>query len=160
LPGRAMPPGAYPSIHPIFSRFMSPFFALRPAVLGLFAVLGTPVAALAQAPQPPVQLTQPAAASLRLRFDNPTLRPARLQVLSLTTDNLLLSETHREPAYGVRLDFDTLPTGRYEVSLRLGPDRYRYTVQVQARPQGPALTIVESTITTHQVEPVLASAAH
>ena len=136
-----------------FHLIMQNMLIPRAIIFGVFA-LGT-ATAHAQHPQP-VQLTQPDASSLRLRFENPTRQPARLQVLNLTTDNLLLNETHREPAYGTRLKFDTLPAGRYTVLLRLGRDRYRYTVQVQARPQGNALTLLETT--THRVEPMLAVA--
>ena len=133
---------------------MQTVFTLRFLILGM-AVFGV-ARVQAQQPQLPVQLTQPDASSLRLRFENPAQLPARLQVVHLDNDNVGLNQIHREPAYGTRLKFDTLPAGRYAVLLRLGRDRYRYTVQVQARPQGPTLTIVETT--THRVETVLASA--
>ena len=127
-------------------------FPLRSALLGLAALLGT--AARAQQPQP-VQLTQPDASSLRLRFDNPTRRPACLTVLDLTRNVTVLNETHREPAYGTRLRFNTLPAGRYLVALRLGPSRYRYTVQVETTSPG-TTTIAMREITTHRVETGLA----
>lgn len=132
---------------------MSYFHTLRPGFLGLFALLGT--AAHAQQPAA-VQVTQPDAVSLRLRLDNPTQQPARLQVIHLNNDNVVLNETHREAAYGTRLMFDTLPSGRYAVVLRLGRDDYRYTVQVQARPTGSTISVRD--LTTHRLDNVLASA--
>lgn len=132
---------------------MQTAFILRAIIFGS-ALLGT---AVAQAQQlQPVQVTQPDANSLRLRFDNPTQQPARLQVIRLATNEMLLNETHREPAYGTRLKFDTLPAGRYAVLLRLGRDRYRYTVQVQAQPRTTSITVLN--LTTRRLDNVLASA--
>jgi hypothetical protein len=107
---------------------------------------------------PPVQLTQPDANSLRLRFDNATGRPASLTVVDLTRNTTVLNETHREPAYGTRLKFDTLPSGRYLVALRIGRDRYRYTVEVAAKAPGSTSIAVRET-TTHRVENGLTAAA-
>ena len=111
-------------------------------------------AAWAQEPQP-LHVTQPDASSLRLHFENPTRQASRLQVLDLAANRLLLNETHREPAYATRLKFDQLPAGRYRVLLRVGRARYRYTVQLQARPEGQVLTVLERT--THRVETLVAA---
>ena len=134
---------------------MKPFHTFRPALLGFAALLST--AAHAQTAPSPVQLTQPDANSLRLRFANPTGRPASLTVVDMTRSLTVLSETHREPAYGTRLMFDTLPSGRYLVALRIGRDRYRYTVDVAAKAPGATSIAVRET-TTHRVGNGLAAA--
>ncbi len=126
---------------------MKPFHTFRPVLLSLATLLTT--AAYAQTTEP-VQLTQPDASSLRLRFANNTGRPASLTVLDLTRGTTVLSESHREPAYGTRLKFNTLPSGRYLVALHIGRDRYRYTVDVQA--QTPGATSIAVLETTHRVE--------
>jgi len=131
----------------------------RPVLLGALILLGSACTLPAQAQQTqPVQMTQPDASSLRLRFDNPTQRPASLIVLDQTRGISLLNETHREPAYGTLLKFDTLPTGRYVVALRVGANRYRYTVQVETKTLG-ATTIAVRETTTHRVERGLATAS-
>ncbi|GAB3576855.1 hypothetical protein [Hymenobacter daeguensis] len=133
--------------------------AARPVLLGALALLGSAFARPARAQQPePVRMTQPTASSLRLRFDNPTQRPARLTVLDVDRNVCLLNEAHREPAYGTLLKFDTLPTGRYVVALRVGASRYRYTVQVETKAPG-ATTIAVRETTTRRVENGLATAA-
>lgn len=131
---------------------------LRPVALGLLGLLGllSTRAAHAQQPQPAVQVTQPDAASLRVRLDNPGRQRARLLVLDLSRSASLLNETHREPAYGTLLKFNTLPTGRYVVILSVGRARYRYSVQAQARPEG--TTIVVRGLSTRQPDNVLAEA--
>ncbi|MCI1189004.1 hypothetical protein MON38_16395 [Hymenobacter sp. DH14] len=129
--------------------------ALRLSLLtAIFGVIST---AAAQTQQPAVQMSQPDASSLRLRFDNPTMRPVYLAVLNLNNGELVLSEIHREAAYGTRLLFDKLPAGSYAVSLRVGRDRYRYAVQVAANAAGKPTIAVRET-TTHRVESGLATA--
>ena len=128
--------------------------ALRRGLLASAAVLS---AGAARAQQPAVHMSQPDATSLRLRFDNPTPRPAYLTVSNLNSGESILSETHREAAYGTRLKFDKLPAGAYDVLLRVGRNRYRYTVQVAADAAGqPAIAVRETT--THRVESGLATA--
>ncbi|MBO2011466.1 hypothetical protein [Hymenobacter negativus] len=131
----------------------------RPVLLSALALLASAFALPAQAQQPqPVQMTQPDASSLRLRFNNPTQRPALLTVLDITRSYTLLNESHREPAYGTLLKFNTLPSGRYVVALHIGANRYRYTVQVDAKAPGGTTIAVRET-TTHRVESGLATAA-
>ncbi|WP_460503341.1 hypothetical protein [Hymenobacter agri] len=101
-------------------------------------------------------MSQPDASSLRLRFDNPTQRPAYLTVTNLNLGQAILSETHREAAYGTRLKFDQLSAGAYAVLLRVGRNRYRYTVQVAADAAGQPTIAVRET-TTHRVENGLAT---
>ncbi|GAB3873014.1 hypothetical protein GCM10028824_24080 [Hymenobacter segetis] len=126
---------------------------LRPAIFVLATV--TSFAAQAQQPQP-VQVTQPDAASLRVRIYNSSTRPIAMQVENLSTATLILNETHRLPAYGTLLKFNTLPSGRYALTLRVGPDRYRYTIQVDNKAPGAATIAVRET-TTHRVENGLAA---
>ncbi|WP_201983605.1 hypothetical protein [Hymenobacter rubidus] len=121
------------------------------------AALAQPAHAQAPIPQP-VQMTQVDAVSLRLRINNSGQQPAHLLVLHLDNQTCLLNETHREPAYGTLLKFDTLPAGRYAVILRVGADRYRYTVQVDNhKAGGPTIAVRETT--THRVESGLATAS-
>ncbi|MDB5267959.1 MAG: hypothetical protein JWP58_999 [Hymenobacter sp.] len=126
---------------------------LRPALLALTAVVS--FAAQAQQPQP-VQVTQPDAASLRVRIYNASPRPITMRVENLSTATLILDETHRLPAYGTLLKFNTLPSGRYALTLRVGPDRYRYTIQVDNQAPGRATIAVRET-TTRRVESGLAA---
>lgn len=129
--------------------------ALRRGLLALtVAVLS---AGAARAQQPTVQMSQPDATSLRLRFDNPTQHPAYLTVTDLNVGEAILSETHRETAYGTRLKFDRLSAGAYAVQLRVGRSHYRYTVQVAADAAGQR-TIAVSETTTHRVESGLTTA--
>jgi hypothetical protein len=126
---------------------------LRPAIFALFAVAST--AAQAQQPQP-VQVTQPDAASLRVRVYNASTKPISLRVENLNTGFYLLNQTHRLPAYGTLLKFNTLPSGRYALTLRVGPDHYRYTIQVENKTPGAATIAVRET-TTRRVESGLAA---
>lgn len=154
------------NFRPIASAPQSPAFAGRLArrsgpvlrIMLLVAAFGLRAAAPARAQAPTgVQMTQPDASSLRLRFDNPTRRPAYLTVVHLNNGEAILNETHREAAYATRLKFDRLPAGTYAVLLRVGRDRYRYAVQVAADAAGnPAVAVRETT--THRVESGLVTA--
>ncbi|GAB3302332.1 hypothetical protein ACFQT0_10955 [Hymenobacter humi] len=133
--------------------------ALRPLALGLLAVAGTAFTSPASPETTePVYVTQPDAESLRVRINNATKKPAYLRVLQLDNNRWLLNETHREPAYGTLLKFNNLPSGRYAVILRVGPDRYRYNVQVETKAPG-ATTIAVRETTSRRVENGLATAA-
>jgi hypothetical protein len=125
----------------------------RPAFLALATVVS--FAAQAQQPQP-VQVTQPDAASLRVRIYNASARPILLRVENLSTGFYLLNQTHRLPAYGTLLKFNTLPSGSYALTLRVGPDSYRYTIQVENKAPGTATIAVRET-TTRRVESGLAT---
>jgi hypothetical protein len=131
----------------------------RPALLGLLTLAGAGLGTPARAQQTqPVQVTQPDAESLRIRINNTSKRPATLQVMHLNTSNTILSEVHREPAYGTLLKFNNLPSGRYAVILRVGANRYRYHVQVDKKAPGLATITVRET-TTRLVESGLATAS-
>jgi hypothetical protein len=139
--------------------FVAVTSAARPALLGLLALAGTCLSTPARAQQTqPVQVTQPDAESLRIRINNTSKKPATLQVMHLNNSNMILSEVHREPAYGTLLKFNNLPSGRYAVMLRVGANRYRYNVQVDKKAPGLATITVRET-TTRLVESGLATAS-
>jgi hypothetical protein len=129
----------------------------KKACFGLAVALGTTFTAQAQQFEP-VQVTQADAASLRIRINNPGQKAASLRVLHLENGEVLLDQLHRTPAYGTLLKFGGLPTGHYAVSMRVGPNRYRYVVQVSSKAPGSTAIAVQET-TTHRVENGLASAA-
>ncbi|MBF9142074.1 hypothetical protein [Hymenobacter properus] len=131
-------------------------FAIGAMIL-LGAGMAQPAQAQTQATEP-VQMTQPDAQSLRVRINNPAQQKASMQVIDLNTNQTLLNETYRTPAYGTRLQFNGLPAGRYAVLCRVGANRYRYTVDVAA-PQAGATSIAVRETTTRRVETGLATAA-
>lgn len=133
----------------------------RPILLSALGLMGLGLArpAHAQTPAPAsVQVTQPDGESLRVRISNPTQKAFTLRVVHLSNGRWVLNETHQEPAYGTRLRFNDLPTGRYAVVLRLGEEHYRYTVDVDGKTPG-AATIAVRELTSRRMENVLASAA-
>lgn len=102
-----------------------------PASFLLFLVAG-PTPVLAQVGEP-VSLTQVASASLRLRIANPDHTSGHVQVVRLSTQQPLFTDTYTVPAYGQRFDFERAPSGRYQVGLQVGWACYRYTVRVRTR---------------------------
>ncbi|WP_046244552.1 hypothetical protein [Hymenobacter terrenus] len=122
--------------------------AAGPVLLGLLLAGSFISTAQAQdAPLAPssVQVTQLDAASLSVRIHNPAQKAARLQVVHLDNGRWILNETHRTAAYGTLLKFDQLPAGSYALVLRVGPDRYRYAVQVESKTPGTATIAVRET---------------
>jgi hypothetical protein len=130
----------------------------RILLLGALALGGLSLTTPAQAQQPasPVHLTQLNQASLRLRIANPSQQPSRVEVIHLNTGQPLFTETYKAASYGHRFDFQNLPTGRYALLLKVGSDRYRYTVEVATTAAGSSLAIRE--LATRQQAPALASA--
>ncbi|MBD2724202.1 MULTISPECIES: hypothetical protein [Hymenobacter] len=130
----------------------------RPVLLGAMVLFGLARPAHAQTlAQEPVQVSQPDSESLRVRINNPALKTIVLRVVHLDNGRWVLNESHRVPAYGTRLRFNDLPTGRYAVMMQVGPERYRYTVDVDGKTPG-ASTIAVRELTTRRVENVVASA--
>jgi hypothetical protein len=117
----------------------------RAALLGMIAVLGTVGTALAQktvAQQPQwVQTKQADAQSLWLTIDNPELKTMQMQVVNVSTNDCLANELSHKPSYGCKLNFSTLPAGKYAVLLRVGSERYRYNVQVQKQPASSTIVV-------------------
>ncbi|WP_201978947.1 hypothetical protein [Hymenobacter rubidus] len=105
--------------------------ALRTMLLGGLAVLGSAGSALAQ--DAPSVKAKADAQSLALTVENPQQERMHVQVICLDKYACLLNEVNRKPSYGTKLNFDGVPAGQYAVVLRVGHERYRYTVQVQAK---------------------------
>jgi hypothetical protein len=127
---------------------------LTPArCLGLLAVasLGFGHSAAAQA-TPPVRITQVNATNFRI--DNPTQQRSQLSVVRQASGQVLHSTAFRDAAYGCRLDFSKLPDGQYSLLLKTGPERYRYTVQVQNH----GATAAVREVATRQTQNLLATA--
>ena len=103
-----------------------PLFCTAPFLLFL-AIKATPAAAQVE----PISLAQVGPASLRLRIANPNLATGYVQVVRLSTQQPLFTETYSAPAYGQRFDFNRAPSGSYQVKLQAGPTRYRYRVRVR-----------------------------
>ncbi|MBF9238297.1 hypothetical protein I2I05_12905 [Hymenobacter sp. BT683] len=131
----------------------------RPVLFGLLGLVALGMASSAHAESnQPVQVTQPDAQSLRVRINNATNKAATLRVIKLDNGSWILNEIHKEPAYGTLLKFNDLPVGRYAVVLHVGPNRYRYEVQVAAPTPGATTIAVRETM-TRRVESGLATAA-
>jgi len=129
---------------------------LTPArCLGLLAVasLGFARNAAAQT-APPVRIAQVDATNFRLRIDNPAQQRSQLTVLRQASGQVLHSTAFRDAAYGCRLNFNNLPDGQYTILLKTGPERYRYTVQVQNH----GATAAVREMATRQTQNLLATA--
>jgi hypothetical protein len=111
---------------------------LRALLLGGLAVLGSAGAALAQ-DAPSVKAKQADAQSLALTVENPKQQMVQMKVVSLAKYTALVDEVNHKSSYGSTLNFNGLPAGKYAVLLRVGRERYRYNVQVQAQPKTPIL---------------------
>jgi hypothetical protein len=111
-------------------RFASLLTPARCLSLLAVASLGFAHHASAQT-SPPVRLTQVDDTNFRLRIDNPAQLRSQLTVVRQASGQVLHTASYRDAAYGCRLDFSKLPDGQYSIILKTGPERYRYTVQVQ-----------------------------
>ncbi len=129
-------------------------FATAAAAVALF--LGNAPAVQAQEAAP-VQLVRADASSFQVRIANPAQEPGRVQVVQLSTDQVLFSEATKAPAYGHRFGFSTLPTGNYAVLVSLGAARYRYAVQVRYEGTG-LLSVVCPTATPAAITPTALTA--
>lgn len=107
---------------------------LRALLLGGLAVLGTAGAALAQN-APSVKAKQADSQALWLTVENPNQERMQLKVVSLAQHAALVNETNRHASYGSQLNFEGVPAGQYAVLLRVGRERYRYSVDVKADAQ-------------------------
>jgi hypothetical protein len=148
---------------PLKTNQLSVSSSLRLAVFGSVVLFGMGIAGSVQAQavaqqELPVQVTQPEAAALRVRVSSPDKKPIHLEVVHLDNGNWMLNETHRTAVYSTLLKFDGVPSGSYAVVLRVGPNRYRYTVRVDTKAAS-ATTIAVRETTTHRVESGLATAA-
>jgi hypothetical protein len=107
---------------------------LRALLLGGLAVLGSAGAALAQ-DAPSVKAKQGDAHNLWLTVENPKQERMQMDVVCLNHNTSLMSEVNRRTSYGSHLNFKGVPAGQYAVLLRVGRERYRYTVDVKADAQ-------------------------
>ncbi|MCA8832466.1 carboxypeptidase-like regulatory domain-containing protein [Hymenobacter pini] len=115
-------------------------FARSLALAGVGLALAAAQPAQAQQASP-VTLSSPDPESIRVRIDNATGQPGRVQVVSLNTGRVLFHETYAGPAYGHRFNFRALPAGRYRLLLQAAGTEYRYTVQVQPGSTGQAVVV-------------------
>ncbi|SFQ21713.1 hypothetical protein [Hymenobacter arizonensis] len=127
---------------------------LRPALLGALVVLSSAGTALAQ-DVPSVKAKQTDGHNLAMTIENPARQQMQLRVVALSTNTCLVKEVNTEPSYGTNLNFNQLPAGKYAVLLRVGQERYRYTVQVASRAQ---TTISVPELATPQAGQIVASA--
>ena len=107
--------------------------AIRTTVLGLLpgaAAWSTP--ALAQEVQA-VHTKQADAESLWLTIDNPAQHRMQVRVVQRSTNACISNEVNHQSSYGCKLNFSKLPAGQYDVVMRVGQERYRYSVEVQAQ---------------------------
>ncbi|RYU81002.1 hypothetical protein [Hymenobacter persicinus] len=117
-------------------------FAARTLTLGILLLsgLGTAPRALAQHASP-VSVTSVDAESIRVRIDNAAGQPGRVQVLNLTSGQVLFDEAYSATAYGHRFNFRQLPAGPYALLLRAAGTQYRYTLQVQDGAAGTSVAL-------------------
>lgn len=119
---------------------------LRP--LSVAALCAGATSALAQTSGGAISLTQVAPTALRLRVDNPTALAGSVQVVRLSSGQILFAETYPGPAYGHRFDFNQVPSGRYLVRLQAGGQVHRCLVRVQTRDQGSSIRVNKLTSRT------------
>jgi hypothetical protein len=92
-------------------------------------------------PAAPVQVQSADQHSIRVRISNPAQQPGQVQVMRQGNGQVLFSEAYAEATYGHRFDFRSLSAGRYVVLITVGPQQYRYVVQVQTINQQPTVAI-------------------
>jgi hypothetical protein len=107
---------------------------LRALLLGGMAILGSAGAALAQS-GPSVKAKQADAQALWLTVENPAQQRLQMRVVSLDQHICLVNEVNHRASYGSKLNFGGVPAGQYAVLLRVGRERYRYSVDVQGQSQ-------------------------
>ncbi|GAB3855683.1 hypothetical protein GCM10028822_26920 [Hymenobacter terrigena] len=105
---------------------------LRALLLGGLAIVGSAGTALAQS-APSVKTKQADDQALWLTVENPAQQRLQMQVVSLDHSVCLVNEVNHLTSYGSKLNFNGMPAGQYAVLLRVGRERYRYGVDVQAK---------------------------
>ena len=71
-----------------------------------------------------------------------------MQVVRLRSGQTLITETYTGPAYGHRVDFNHVPSGRYLVWTQAGSAGHRCLVRVQTRDQGSFIRVIKLTSPT------------
>ncbi|GAB3870578.1 hypothetical protein GCM10028824_19370 [Hymenobacter segetis] len=107
---------------------------LRALLLGGLAIVGSAGTALAQS-APAVKAKQADAQALWLTVENPAQQRLQMQVVSLDNSTCLVNEVNHLTSYGSKLNFKGMPAGQYAVLLRVGRERFRYSVDVQGKAQ-------------------------
>lgn len=131
--------------------------ALRGALLGVFALLGSTGAALAQStPAHSIIAKQTDTETLAFTVANPARERMRVQVTHEENQKCLLDDVSWDESYGCRLRFGNLSAGQYTVQVRVGHEKYRYHVQVQSQVPG---TISVRELATPDAEQTVASVA-
>lgn len=116
--------------------------------LYLSALLGLGLAGAAFARTPegfpsaaPVQVQTADQHSIRVRISNPAHQGGQVQVMCQGSGQLLFKEAYSDTAYGHRFDFRNVSVGRYVLLITVGPQQYRYVVQVRAGHDQPTVAI-------------------
>ena len=110
--------------------------ALRSAFVAAVAVVSLFAAAPVQAQSAAPALTQATASSFRVRLANPDQQRVAVQVMQNSNGQVIFAQSTSAPAYGHRLDFGTLPTGSYALTLQVGRARTSYNILVNNSLQG------------------------
>lgn len=129
--------------------------SFRLAALGLVAGFGLAASSPAQAQQAQPVQTKTNAESLLMTVSNPTQQRVQVRVMQVSSNTCLSNEVNHQVSYGTKLNFAKLPAGEYAVLLRVGHERYRYAVQVQA--QNSTISVRE--LNTQATDKAVASAA-
>ncbi len=124
---------------------------IRLAALGLVAGFGLAAGSPAHAQE---VRTKSDAESMSLTVENPTQQRVQVQVLQVSSQSMLSNEVNHQFSYGTKLNFAKLPAGEYAVLVRVGRERYRYAVQVQA-----AASISVREVSSPAADKAVASAA-
>ena len=68
--------------------------------------------------------------SYRVWVSNPAAQAGRLQLVSLRTGEVLYRESSSRVSFGQRFDVHGLPDGQYAFEVKLGPEKYRYVLNL------------------------------
>lgn len=110
------------------------------ALLGL-GLSGAALAGTAAGTPQPVLVQAADQHSIRVRISNPAQQLGQVQVMRQGSGQRLFSEAYSAAEYGHRFDFRQLSAGRYVLLVMVGPQQYRYVVQVQTTYNQPTVAI-------------------
>jgi hypothetical protein len=121
-------------------RFLAPAFLLATLALPFATQAGTPVETPATQP---VSVQALDAQNIRVRIDNPAQLNGRVQVVRLVNGQTLFDESFAATPYGHRFNFRDLPAGRYALTMTVGAQLYRYTMEVACNGQPVAIRAIK-----------------
>lgn len=106
---------------------------LLPLLSGAAICFAAPVQAqsLEEVTPQPVGIERVDTFSYLVRISNPALQKARLQLVRLSDSKVLYEENSAKATFGQKLNVQSLPDGQYAILVRVGPEQYRYTLQLQ-----------------------------